>query len=85
MFNNFNPYKTAFHKFSNELLVEKYQQHADTIERIISFFPTERDITTLSQLFIQLYECGYLSATNQYVDELKRLGISVSITGKKTN
>jgi len=79
----FQNYKPAFHKFSAELLKDKYPEHAETIERMSHFFPTEKDVTLLSKLFVQLFENGYLSAVEQYKQELTKLGISVQIKQSK--
>jgi hypothetical protein len=62
-----------------EILQDRYPKHDEFLERIASSFQTEADIKSFNSLVADLYEMGYLKATNDHRKTLKELGYSTQV------
>ncbi len=78
-----NPYGPAFKKILLQLLGDqKYLKHTDSIERISENFINANNYEKISQLFVDLWEEGFLTCVDQNKENYKKLGIKVRVNPK---
>jgi len=75
----FNPYQRAGRQYLFDMLQERYEPSKNFIERITVHIGTEDDLKCFAKMIADVYELGFLRATNQYRNELAKLGYNVTI------
>jgi len=75
-----NPYKIALKKNVYEILKDRYDQEIDDVlDRVSNSVITEGDFKKLGKLIAALFESGYFMSMQQYQEQLKKLGVRVTI------
>lgn len=76
---NYNPLKSAIHKYMADLLKDKYPYHYQILERISHNLITEQDVREFGKLISELYQLGYMKATKDYTEKLAEQGINLEV------
>lgn len=84
MFDLSNPYKTAIHKYAQQLLGDKYNKYAVTVQRATTSMVTNEDATNFSKFMLELYEAGFLKAVADYKKIVEAHGVKVVIKPEKS-
>jgi hypothetical protein len=80
-----NPQSIAIKKYLFEILQERYLKNERFIERLSSTILTKEDYDGLGSFVTDIFELGFLRATNQYKDQLNKMGINVNIVAEQSN
>lgn len=78
-----NPREHAVKQYFQELLKERCAKNKEIIEKISHYIVTDRDLKELGILIADLFETGYMKATEDYKDQLKGLGLEVKIKAEE--
>jgi hypothetical protein len=78
-----NPYGIATKKHLLGILQDRYTTHEKFIDRLTTVLATQEDIESFSKLIVDLYELGFLRATEQYREQLSEKGYQLNIVKPK--
>lgn len=74
-----NPYQRSAQKYLFDIIGERYVKNSDIIQRMTNSLVTEADLQNFGKLIVDIYEAGFLRATDEYKENLRKLGYNVDI------
>lgn len=69
----------AVQKYMFEILQDRYAHNQQVIERVSHALVTQQDLNDWGRLVVDLFEMGYLKATEQYKEQMAKMGYDVKI------
>jgi hypothetical protein len=78
-----NPMAVVIKKYLFEMLKEKYAKNERLIERLAQMLVTREDYESFGSLMGDLYESGFLRATDQYREQLSKMGLKVDVVAEE--
>ena len=77
-----NPYPTGIKKVFFELLKENYTRYENSIDDVSELASNEKRYKTLAELFLAVYEAGYVRSVKEHKQVLEKLGVKATIKEK---
>jgi hypothetical protein len=81
MFQNLQ--SSAIKKYLFEMLQERYAKNEKFIDRLASTVTTKEDYEALGGLMVDIFECGFMKALNEYKEQVAKMGLKVSVVPDK--
>ena len=78
-----NPQGKLVKKFLFGLLQDRYEKHAEIIDRLSRSLVTKGDIEAFGNLAMELYETGYFKSIGDHKDALAKMGVKVQIKAQE--
>lgn len=75
-------YRTAILNYIGQIM-KRNVSNPNLIERISTSLTTENDVRDFCKFISEVYESGFLNATEQYRENLSKLGYTVEINQKR--
>lgn len=73
------PQSVAIKRYLSQLLVERYPQHDELVDRISTALVTKSDVEGFGKLIADVYEIAYLKCINDHKEAMERSGYKVII------
>lgn len=71
-------------RFVHDLIgASRYLPHEDTIENIANLIKNEKEYKKIGELFVEVFEAGYMKSVEDHKKELEKYGLKVNL--KLTN
>lgn len=77
-----NPKGIAFKKFMSQVMGQKVGVYDDLLTRLSASLVTDNDLKIFGDMVNDILGIGYRKAVDDYRDQLKKLGIEVSLLTK---
>jgi hypothetical protein len=78
-----SPHQRAIHQYAAELLQGKYEGNQNILSRVSHYIVTEQDVKEFAKLLLELYQAGFMRASEQYRTSLEKMGYAVTIKKKE--
>jgi len=73
----------ALKKYVYELIKDRYPQHEEILSRVTPSLVTKHDVEKFARLIADIYESGFMRATDQYKETMNQLGYELKIVPPK--
>lgn len=76
-------HRTTVLRYAQELLGTRFPKYQTTLLRAASTLVTQEEMNTFCKLMMELYEAGFLKATNDYRKQAEAMGLKVTVKAEK--